>query len=238
MKKLLLSAVLLVSALLLMSCTEPKAATFGEAYGPGHHAVAYASIKTDGTGNISEAIFEEYRLPEAWAVITGVDAEVEGLVTLVGSVYFAQYVSIDGEIFTLNIVEEAAVYLNSADQDVLTWVENPVNAKRYIDACLEGDAFVSNSEGVKSETYDQEHKWTKIEAGYWPANATTLGYATNINHLIASVEGRTLSEDDAVVRGDNKIWSVNDAVTGATNNDFKLYYDYLVEAYLNREVIA
>lgn len=238
MKKLLLSALLLVSALLLISCTEPKAATFGEAYGPGHHAVAYASIKTDGTGNISEATFEEYRLPEAWAVITGVDAEVEGLVTLVGSVYFAQYVSIDGELFTLNVVEEAAVYLNSADQDVLEWVENTANAKRYIDACENGDAFVSNSEGVKSETYDQAHVWTKLEAGYWPANATTLGYQVNINHLIDSVVGRTLSEDDEVVRAENKIWSVNDVVAGATNNDFKLYYDYLVEAFLNREEIA
>ncbi len=237
MKKILLSVVLIITALLLISCEEPEAATFGEAFGPGHHAIAHATITTDGSGKISVATFEEYHLPDAWAIITGVDAEVEDLVVLVGTTYFAKYVSIDGEIFTLHVVESVAEYVNSEDETVLEWAIDELNAKRYVEACIEGRAFVCDSEGVKSAEYDQVHLWTKIQSGYWQPNSSTLGYQVNVNHLINSVIGRTLSEDDELTRGTNKVWSVNDATASATNNDFDLYYDYLVQAFTNREII-
>jgi hypothetical protein len=233
MKKVLLSVLLLVVSLVLIGCSEPVTLV-GETYGPGHSAVAYAMVKTDEAGKILEADFQEYFLPEEWAVVTATQ-EVEGLVVAIGGKYYAQYVSIDGEIFEVANEGNVAVYKNSADKTVMQWAETVANAKKYVEACKTGKAFVSDSEGVKNSTYHPtDIKWTKIDKGYWPAGNNKLGYQANVNKLLDFVKGKTISANDSIIKNSSNIWTVNDAVTGATNNDFALYYNLLVTAYENR----
>jgi hypothetical protein len=255
MKKLFVLLLSLILTITLFACGEVEEETVptettGVGYGLVHsHYVGIVELTVGIDGNVTEASIEEYFLPYSAAKVVIADpldlpVDVLSVTGSRGTSYYAKYFSVDGVLFEGTVDGEAPAqsitYSANGIPDIEVWVETEANAKIYIDAVDAGLVFIANADGTESayEMADASAKvnMRKSETSYWSGSSYPLGWAGNINALIAALIGTNVGEDvSALAKNEGGYWVVGDIVTGATMTDFADYYLVAQRAYTNRK---
>jgi hypothetical protein len=169
--------------------------------------------------------------------------------------WYAKYIVIGdkqftGELRTTPLVIDTVTYSNEYVQysatgipDLFVWLFNSEdNCEWYVEQLLAGKAYVAKDTFVVNTslmTWNQGQGFTKSKTFYWTGTNYPLGWVGNMNAIIAAIEGHTFDPSAVLTRATNNpdtpaneaVWSIGDAVTGATVTDFATYYTCIARAY-------
>lgn len=213
------------------------------AYGYTHGGyVGMAKVKTDDNGDLTVSLDEAF-LPHVLAQVDVEAAEWSEDNTVVfdshGPKNVAKYVEYNGKVYvavsagtSLTYVEadEAGMAVGNTDLEMSILRNQGTMAAYYALIAsgsfktfteFGGDAMVVTTTGSGGLT-------KKNSPGYWAFGQTWIGNITAIEEFIAA-NGVQFNEADMVRASEEnadglKLWSVADAVSGATNSDFKDYF--------------
>ncbi|MDX9691290.1 MAG: hypothetical protein RBT45_02480 [Acholeplasmataceae bacterium] len=170
----------------------------------------------------------------------------EGTLSVTGSrgtSLYSEYVMVDGILFTGTVNGEAPAqtitYAADGIADIEVWVEDAVNAKRYVDAVDANLVFNSDASGTKLDwplaDASAKNSMKKSLSGYWSGANYPLGWAGNVAAFETAITGTKLNADLATIvkNAETGYWSIGDVVTGATWSDFKDYYEVSQRGYQN-----
>lgn len=222
------------------------------AYVPGQTEMAYgythggyvgmAKVTVDDMGELMVSLDEAF-LPHTLAMVDIEADEWTESNTIEfdshGPVYAAKYIEYNGKFYTGVSVGTSVSYVESDDAGMAvgnTDLEKAIlrnqgtmaafyalvpagQFKIFTDFGAEGMAVTTTSYGGVTK---------KNSPGYWAFGQTWAGNMSAIEEFIAS-NGVQFSESDMMRAKEEdanglKLWSVADAVTGATNSDFKDYF--------------
>jgi hypothetical protein len=220
-------------------------------YAPGQTATAYsyihggyvgrAIVKTDENGDISVSLDEAF-LPH---VLAGVDIESAEwnedntiLFDSHGDAYAAKYIEYNGKVYvgvsvgkSLSYVEadEKGTAAGNTDLEMMI-IRDQANMAAFY-ALVPAGMFKTFTEfggtGTVVTTTSNGGVHKKTSPGYWAFGETWIGNITAIEDFIAEngvqVDLAKASRAEEENADGLKLWSVADAVTGATNSDFKEY---------------
>jgi len=215
-----------------------------EAYAFSHGGyVARAVVRVLDDGSIDVDIDEAF-LPSTLAAVDVESAEwnegnTVSYVSHGSNVPVAKYIEYDGTAYVGTTVGSAVVYVEAGDNGEpvggtdlnLAILRNQASMAAYYNSIQAGSFKVLTEFGGQPITVDETHYGgvTKVNApGYWNTGQTWQG---NIDAIEAFIEenGAAYSLSEMVRASEAnadglKLWSVADAVTGATNSDFKDYF--------------
>lgn len=222
------------------------------------HYVGIAHV-TVAEGVIIGATVDEYFLPYSWGNIGAIGEQEEPAAdqffvrgTRNRNNIYAKYLVIAGYECVGHVEGEAGSQspkymcdIDGVDVEIEDWVaEAEANAKAYAESF---DGFTTWAEStynyIADENFDRHDSYEVADASasvhilksiapYWRFGA--LGWLGNARATEAAVLGMSLTGDETLVRGEeDNLWSVDDAVTGATWSDFPDYFETLVRAYNN-----
>jgi len=250
MKKRVLFIMALLASFVLVACqdTEPSYTHgYGVSYGLVHgHYVGVSEVVVNLNDEVMSVKFDEYFLPYSFAAVVVEDTEnlptdVLPVVGSRGTTYYAEYVSINGTIFTGAVSGDSGsqmiTYSTPGVANIEDWVKVEANAKIYVDSVKADKVFIANQDGTKSN-YEMSNTnaklgWTKSSTGYWTnPSSYALGWGGNMKAITDSLVGTKLhATEDQIIS--NSTWEVDGLVTGATLVDFIDYYKVIQQAYIN-----
>lgn len=221
------------------------------------HYVGIAHV-TVADGVIIGATVDEYFLPYSWGQIGPIGDQEEPLADQFfvrgprnrNNIY-ATYLVVAGYECTGHVEGEEGSQspkymcdIDGTQVEIEEWVAaDEANAREYAESFGEfttwADSdynFIADENFARHATYETAGAPNvhilKSVAPYWRFGP--LGWLGNARATEAAVLGLSLSGDEELVRDeDDNLWSVDDAVTGATWNDFADYFETLVRAYNN-----
>jgi hypothetical protein len=209
---------------------------------------------------ITDAIIDEYYLPYTWAKVAGNTEAGQADVVVVAKTntatppvttytWYAKYIVIGDKHFTgalrttplvvgtVTYTNETVVYSAEGIDDLFVWLLNSeANCEWYVAQLQAGKAYVAKDTFAVNTSlfaWNQGNGFQKDETGYWSGSSYPLGWQGNMNAIYAAVEGKAFDPAAVLVRSttDPKVWSIGDAVTGATLSDMQNYYDLIGLAY-------
>ncbi len=209
------------------------------------HYVGVVNIEVDEDGIITDIMLDEYYLPYNWAKVSADHAEEDDVLHVVqrgNDVYYAKYIMIGDKLFTGTVAAAGSYvdYTAEGVDDFYAWIDDEENANWYVHQIQDENFFLANADGTESDyervDANSNEAMTKSESNYWRFGA--LGWLGNVEETIAAFVGMALTEEVTMVRDDEgtdatNLWTVNDAVTGATWSDFPDYYEVIQRAYDN-----
>lgn len=213
------------------------------AYGYTHGGyVGMAKVMTNDNGDLKVELDETF-LPHTLAIvdIESDDWNEDNTVAYTGrrTTYVAKYVSYNGKNYVGGVVgnvlvyaeaDEAGMPVGSTDLEKAI-LRNQASMAAYTALAKAGQFAIHKEFGgeampVTKTSYGSVNK--KDSPGYWSNGLTWLGNMKAIEDFIA--ENGVQYNESEMVRAEEadadglKKWSVADAVTGATNSDFKDYF--------------
>jgi hypothetical protein len=250
MKKVIALLLAVFAALTLVACA-PKEET----------AVGYRVVHKDYVGVVNLVVLDgviqdveidEYYLPYTWAkvAVTGETAPAD-VVVVPGTTpaWYAKYIVIGDKQFT-GVLRDAAYeadgvtyskqmvkYSATGVDDLLVWLlADEANCEWYVEQLIAGKAFVAKDTfavNTSLYTWNQGNGFTKSETGYWSGSSYPLGWVGNQAALAEAVEGKVFNPEATLVKAteDPKVWTIGDAVSGATMSDLPDYYKLIGIAY-------
>jgi len=258
MKKAFVIFLSVIAALTLFACGSKEESAV--AYAIVHKDyVGVVNLVVEGD-IINDVIIDEYYLPYTWAKVAGTAAEGPADVVIVASTntatppvttyaWYAKYIVIGdkhftGELRTTTLVigevtysKQTVKYVAEGVEDLFVWLLNSeANCEWYVQQLQDGKAFVAKDTfavNTSLSVWNQGNGFEKDVTGYWSGSSYPLGWQGNMNALYAAVEGKAFDAEATLVRATVAplVWSIGDAVTGATMSDFANYYDLIALAY-------
>ena len=221
------------------------------AYVPGQTESAYAyvhggyvgmaKVMTDDNGDLTVSLDETF-LPHTLAMVDMEAAEWTEDNTVEfdshGPAFAAKYVEYNGKVYvavstgtTFSYVEADDAGMAAGNTDLEKAIlRNQATMAAYVASAKAGafktfTEFGGAAKAVTTTSYGSVNK--KDAPGYWAFGQTWLGNIEAIEAFIAE-NGLQFNESEMVRASDEnadglKLWSVADAVSGATNSDFKDY---------------
>lgn len=169
--------------------------------------------------------------------------------------WYAKYIVIGDKQFTGELRTETLVigdvtysnetvkYVAEGIADLFVWLkDSEANMQWYVEQLIAGAAYVAKDTfAVNTSLYpwNQGNGFTKLGTGYWYGASYPLGWSGNMDAIYAAVEGKVFVADAVLTQATNNpdttaneaVWSIADAVSGATLTDFKDYYALIGLAY-------
>lgn len=135
--------------------------------------------------------------------------------------------------------------IDGVDVEIEAWVAaDEANARAYAESFAGFSTWADSVYNfIADENFDRHTTYETAEASasvhilksiapYWRHGA--LGWLGNARATEAAVIGLSvLTGDEVLVRGEDNLWSIDDAVSGATWSDFPDYFETLVRAFNN-----
>jgi hypothetical protein len=208
----------------------------------GYVARATATVTWDGSATVD---IDEAFLPHTLGIVDYESMEWDANNTVYyvsrgNEVRVAKYVEYDGAVYVGTTVGGSLTYVEAGDDGMaaggkdleLLILKNQTTMAAYYENIENGGFKIFTEFGAMGMPVTETHYGgvTKNNApGYWNFGQTWLG---NVNAIEAFIYeyGSDFSNSDMMRAADEnadglKLWSVADAVSGATNSDFKDYFN-------------
>lgn len=250
MKNIQLLLILLTIILAFFGCVDSSRGTYlpnqtstGYAYVHGGY-VGMAEAKTDDKGNLTVYLDDAF-LPHTIAIVDMESADwnesnTVGYTNRGKTSYFAKYVEYDGKVYVGVPTGDGFSYVEADDKGApkgnvdleLIILRNQDTMAAYYKNVPGGKfkiktSFAAAGKAVTTTSYGGVSKKKALK--YWDSGQTWVGNITAIEKFIAEKGLQYSSSEMKQAAEPNdaglKLWSVADAVTGATNSDFKDYFN-------------